>query len=172
MKVLLIVDMQKGFINENNKFLIENIENLLKNQEFDEVFATKFINHSASQYVEHLDWNKMKRSGLTEFAISLPANAKVIEKETYGLKDRMFAGNSFRVGKKVFSPAQDQIYICGTDYDACVLAIGYQFFDHGFQPHFILDCVGSHSYNPVSKVNFVKLCTKDFGKDAIIKSID
>ena len=111
----------------------------------------------------------MKRSNLTELAIELPAKAKVIEKETYGLKDRMFSGNTFKVGKKTFVSSQDEIYIGGTDYDACVLAIGYQFFDHGFQPHFILDCVGSHSNNPVSKVNFIKLCTKDFGKDCIVR---
>lgn len=170
MKVLLIVDMQKGFINNNNKFLIENIEALLKNQKFDEIFATKFINHSASQYVEHLDWNKMKRSGLTEFAIDLPKNIKVIEKETYGLKDRMFSGNTFKVGKKVFSSNQDEIFICGTDYDACVLAIGYQFFDHGFQPHFIMKCTGSASRDPnISPLHFERMCKRIFGDDSIVK---
>jgi len=169
MKVLLIVDMQKGFINNNNKFLIENIENLLKNQKFDEIFATKFINHPASQFVEYLDWNKMKRSKLTDFAIDLPPTIKIIEKETYGLKDRMFCGDKFKIGKKVFTPLQDEIYICGTDYDACVLAIAYQFFDHGFQPHFIKNCCGSASKNPnISPMHFERMCKRIFGEESIV----
>ena len=172
MKILMIVDMQKGFINNNNKFLINNIGELLENREgeFDEIFATKFINHPSSQYVEHLQWIKMQRSKLSEFAINIPDKTKIIEKETYGLKDRMFAGNKFKVGKKEFVSDKDEIYICGTDYDACVLAIGFQFFDHGFQPHFIMDCIGSANNSPsISKLQFIKTCERTFGKNSIIK---
>ncbi len=173
MKVLIIVDMQKGFINNNNKFLIENIENLLDNAGggFDKVISTKFVNHSSSQYVKHLNWNKMQRSGLSEFAIDLPKDVKIIEKETYGLKDRMFSGSIFKLGKNIFTADKDEIYICGTDYDACVLAIGYQFFDHGFQPHFIMDCVGSAAKNPnISPIQFQRQCQRIFGKNSILKS--
>ena len=170
MKVLIIVDLQKGFINNNNKFLVPHIENLLKNEHFDEIFASKFINHPLSQYVELLDWSKMKRSGLSEYAIELPENAVIIEKETYGLKDRMFSGTKFNVGKKELTADKDEIYIVGTDYDACVLAIGYQFFDHGFQPHFIIDCVGSASKNPsISRVQFERFCKRIFGANSIIR---
>lgn len=174
MKVLIIVDMQKGFINNNNKFLVKSINTLLEKWggEFDEIFATKFINHPSSQYVEHLEWNKMQRSELSEFANELPSRAKVIEKETYGLKDRMFVGNKFKYGKSEFVSNKDEVYICGTDYDACVLAIGYQFFDHGFQPHFIMDCIGSASKTPcISKLHFIKNCERIFGKNSVIKKV-
>lgn len=112
----------------------------------------------------------MKRSGLSEFAITLPETAKVIEKETYGLKDRMFSGDKFKVGKKIFDASETEVYVVGTDYDACVLAIGFQFFDHGFQPHFILDCVGSAAKSPnISKLQFMRQCQRLFGKNSIIR---
>lgn len=136
----------------------------------DEIFATKFINHSSSQYSNFIGWDKMKRSELTEFAITLPENATIIEKETYGLKDRMFSGNKFKVNKKTFAADDTEVFIVGTDYDACVLAIGYQFFDHGFQPHFILDCVGSAAKQPnISKIQFMHQCERLFGENSIIR---
>lgn len=170
MKILIIVDMQKGFINNSNKHLIGHIENLLQKQYFDEIFATKFINHPASQYVKYINWEKMKRSELSEFAINLPEKTKVIEKETYALKDRMFSGDKFKVGKKEFSAKCSEVYIVGTDYDACVLSIGYQLFDHGFQPHFIMDCIGSAAKSSsISKIQFMKLCERIFGENSVIK---
>lgn len=45
MKILMIIDMQKGFINENNQFLVDNINNLIKSNKFDKIIATKFINN-------------------------------------------------------------------------------------------------------------------------------
>lgn len=50
MKKLLIVDMQKGFINKNNDFLVKNIQNLIGSSRFDKIYATKFINHTGSQF--------------------------------------------------------------------------------------------------------------------------
>lgn len=64
----------------------------------------------------------------------------------------------------------DEVYLCGTDYDACVLAIAFQLFDHGIQPHIVSSCVGSHSENPsISKEDFEKLCLKNFGKNSVVK---
>ena len=172
MKILIIVDMQKGFMTAGNKHLIGKIEKLINSGGgfFDEIFATKFINFGKSQYCQHIGWEKMKRSGISEFAITLPETAKVIEKETYGLKDRMFIGDKFKVGKKIFNADETEVYIVGTDYDACVLAIGFQFFDHGFQPHFILDCVDSAAKSPnISKLQFMRQCQRIFGKNSIIR---
>ena len=173
MKILIKKKKKKGFINNNNKHLIDKIEKLAWGGNFDEIIATKFINHPESQYCRYIDWNKMKRSGLSELAVSLPENANILEKETYGLKDRMFMGGQFKLGRKIFDSSDTEVYIVGTDYDACVLAIGYQFFDHRFQPHFILDCVGSAAQTPsFSKLQFAKLCERIFGDRSIIKKLN
>lgn len=59
--------------------------------------------------------------------------------------------------------------MCGTDYDACVLAIGYQLFDRGIQPKFIWDCIGSAASVQLDKDLFEKMYKRNFGKDCIVK---
>ena len=44
MKKLLIVDVQKGFLNENCDFVVKKIENLVGGGNFDQIIATKFVN--------------------------------------------------------------------------------------------------------------------------------
>ena len=159
MKKLLIVDMQKGFINNNNAFLVKNIENLMKNGNFDQIVATRFVNHKNSQYEKFLNWTKLSDQESQSFAINLPEYAKVCEKSSYGMRggDLACAINE-----------NDEVYLCGTDHDACVLAIAYQLFDYGVQPHIVMNCVGSHSENPaISKEDFEKLCLKNFGKNSV-----
>lgn len=160
MKKLLIVDMQQGFINKNNQFLIKNVENLIKNGNFDQIIATKFVNDKNSQFQKFLNWGKLCDKQSQAFAINLPASTVVIEKTSYALRGGDLA---CAINK------DDEIYLCGTDYDSCVLAIAFQLFDIGVPPHIVLDCVGSHSDNPAfSKEDFKKHCQKNFGKNCVI----
>ena len=46
MKNIIIVDMQKGFINENNKHLVDRINTYLKSNKFDNIFFTQCINNN------------------------------------------------------------------------------------------------------------------------------
>ena len=48
MKNIIIVDMQKGFLNKNNEFLSEKINEYLANNKFENVFYTKFKNNGNS----------------------------------------------------------------------------------------------------------------------------
>ena len=158
MKKLLVIDMQKGFINENNEFLIKNIENLLKNRLFDKIIATKFINCENSQYEKYLDWKEMQGGEQTEFALQFPENTTVIEKCSYGLPVEKL---------KDFS-ANDEVYLCGTDYDACVLAIGYQLFDQGVCVKFIQNAIGSSSSTNRNKT-LDEIVVRNFGENALVK---
>ena len=42
--LLLVIDLQKSFINENTKYLIDRINNLVNSSMYDYVIFTKFIN--------------------------------------------------------------------------------------------------------------------------------
>ncbi len=159
MKKLLIVDMQCGFISENSESLIKNIENLIKNGNFDQIIATKFVNNGKSQFKKFLDYDKFCDADEQMLCIKLPKDAVILEKTSYALPGDL---------NKFFS-ASDDVYLCGTDYDSCVLAICFQLFDFGIQPHVILNCVTSHSHNPIPKEDFRKICIKNFGKNSIIE---
>ena len=60
MKYLLIVDVQKGFINNKNVEIIPNIEKWINSPNFDRIIATKFINKPDSQYFKQLNWQNDK----------------------------------------------------------------------------------------------------------------
>lgn len=159
MKKLLIIDMQKGFINKNNRFLIKRIKNLIDNGKFDVVLATKFENFSNSQYEKWLSWSKLKNEAEQALETEIEKRANiVIEKNSYAISDEQFS--------KWFHQ-EDEVYLCGTDYDACVLAVAFQLFDHNIKPYILIDCVGSHSDFPINKSDFERICIKNFGADAI-----
>ena len=118
MKYLLIVDVQKGFINNKNVEIIPNIEKWINSPNFDRIIATKFINKPDSQYFKQLNWQKMTSSPDIDLAFKLQNEERVtiVEKTSYALPQQ--AVNS------LFDEGAE-IYICGLDYDACVLAIGF-----------------------------------------------
>lgn len=59
MKSIIIIDMQKGFINENNKHIIDKINNYLSANTFKNIFYTKFYNNENSSFAKILKWNGM-----------------------------------------------------------------------------------------------------------------
>ena len=150
--------MQKGFINKNNSFLVKNIENLIKNCQFDEIIATKFVNKENSQYERSLNWKEMMGGEQIEFALSFPKNTRIIEKCSYSLPIENL---------KDFSK-EDEVYLCGTDFDACVLAIGYELFDSGISVKFIENAIGSSSSKDRSET-LKEIVVRNFGKDSLIK---
>ena len=133
---------------------------MLKNVQFDQIVATKFVNYKNSIYERFLNYTKLSQKQEQELALKLPADSLIFEKTSYEMLEKDF---------DVAFDKDDEVYICGTDYDACVLAIAFQLFDNGIQPHILLNCVGSHSRNPISKEDFEKICLKNFGINAILK---
>lgn len=162
-KILIIVDVQKGFITNSNKNMLENINKLLERSHFDRIFATKFVNLNGGQYQRFLDWHKMTESPDIDLAFDEPENLEIIEKHSYALP-LDFAQQLKQAGGKV--------YLCGTDYDACLLAIGFQLFDMGLQPIFIENCIGSANKEPLPLEQFEKIAIRNFGKDCLIKDME
>lgn len=56
-KLLLVVDLQNDFINENTKFLKEKIKRLITSNKFNWVVFSQFINSNNSKFVKQLNWN-------------------------------------------------------------------------------------------------------------------
>lgn len=85
MKKLLIVDVQKGFLNDNCSFVANKIQDLVDNGNFNQIIATKFVNRKESQFVEYLNYQRFLTDDETEIALNLPKNAKIVEKTSYSL---------------------------------------------------------------------------------------
>jgi len=129
MTLLVLMDIQKGLINEHTEHLVDRITDLCeKNKKkhlFDDVVAVKFVNHINGPHVKLLGWTKMV---LEEEQHLLPiveeSASKVFVKHTYSAYTDEFA--AYVKEKNV-----DRVILAGIDTDICVLATAIACFDHG-----------------------------------------
>ena len=159
MKNIIIVDMQKGFITENNNHLIEKINRYIQNNQFDNIFFTKCINNENSPYVKILNWHDMKNEAEQEIIVNIPKKSKIIVKNCYGI--------SYKDIEEMKKKGISEIEICGTDIDACCLAIAFELFDNNIKPIFLKDLCASSSKNKNIQDFAFEIIKRQFGKECI-----
>lgn len=160
MKNIIVVDMQVGFIKENNKHLVEKINNYLKTNKFDNVIYTKYINSQSSPFVKILGWEGLTESSEQELCVTMLENSVIFEKEGYGLSGEQMS--------KLKELNITEIEVCGTDSDACVMMIAYQLFDNGIKPIILKElCASSSSNGRVNEAAFL-IMERSFGKNNIV----
>lgn len=159
MKNIIIVDMQKGFMKENNIHLVEKINKYLKENVFDNIFLTKCVNDSESPYTKILNWNGMLKEDEQEIIIDVPKNAKILIKNCYGISNQNI---------KLFKDLGiKEMEICGTDTDACCLAIAFNLFDNNIKPIILSDLCASSSRNKNFHDNAIGIMKRQFGYDNV-----
>ena len=110
-KCLLIVDVQKGFINDYTMHLPEKINNLYKS--YDNVFATKFYNKLGSFYDTLINWYSVRKDTEEfEFAFVPEERIEILEKSVYSCMNPFFLEKLNVLGIK-------NVDICGIDTDIC-----------------------------------------------------
>ncbi len=160
-KILLIIDMQKGFRTERNNHIFEKLK-AINFSKYDKIFATKFVNSKKfnSNFANVLKYDFMRKKSDIAIDYVVPKNCELLEKHTYSLPTE-FVDELKKLKAK-------QIDICGTDYDSCVLAIGFQLFDAGFVPKFYKDILGTHSTKSPKFDAIEKIYYKNFGQDCFL----
>lgn len=152
--------MQKGFMCDCNKHLIDDINNYLTKNQFDNIFFTKCANTPQSPYTNILKWNGMSSSDDQEFVINIPKNAEILTKDCYGISKENI--------EYIKSLGIKEIEICGTDIDACCLAIGFNLFDNNIKPIFVKDLCATSSKNQDIKNSALTIISRQFGEDSVI----
>ena len=162
MKNLIIVDMQNGFVNDNNRFLVDRINNYIKENKFDYVIYTKYINNEISPFVEILNYTSLMSEDEQRFVIEENPDCHkkmVFEKMGYGLTQKMI--------DDIKSLGIKEAELCGTDADACVMAIAYNLFDNGIKPVILRELVGSSSRNKDITQYSITIMERSFGKENV-----
>lgn len=131
-KVLLLVDVQQGFINKQTKECYTRIEELLNTNIFDFVAATQYHNFDNSPYERFLNWKQFKDK--MDYSIPEEIERKIdiiFPKVTYApdIKHILDTLNILINDKKI-----QEIYLAGFDTDACVLATAFSLFDNNIRP--------------------------------------
>ena len=125
-KTLLIVDVQKGFINENTKHipkLVERAQNSYKH-----VIVTKFYNKEKSPYRRLIKWQRFtENTEDTVLAFKPKKDALILEKSIYTCVNEEFV--AFLEKNKI-----EEIDICGIDTDICVTKCAVDIFEINLTP--------------------------------------
>lgn len=161
MKNIIIVDMQKGFMNENNIYLIDKINKYLRENKFDNVIYTKCINKKGSSFEKFLNWKAVSSKEEQEICVNKLDNGIVFEKYGYGLSNEHI--------QKLKDLNITEIEICGTDSDACVLAISYQLFDNEIKPILLKNLCATSSLNCEINNFAFTIMARSFGKENIVE---
>ena len=140
MKLLCIVDMQRGFMTPETHRILPKVINLvdyfyLQN---DLVVFTKFHNTSDSPYCDFLGWRDLQYSSdqalLPEFEIY---TQRVFVKYGYSIFTKAMSNH-------IEAQKVSEIYLAGLDTDACIYESALQAFDRHIQPIVIQDaCMSS-----------------------------
>lgn len=137
---LIIIDMQKGFINKNTEHLVTKIADFVKKRSFDLVIGTRYINndYTACHIYEGWDdcWEGSKSAELIPEIESL-CN-EVVDKHEYSCW-----GSPLKYLLKKYSI--EKLVFCGVNTGCCVLASVFDAYDELWDVTVMGDLCGSTS---------------------------
>lgn len=138
MKILLVVDVQDGYINEVTKKVPKEIEKHIKNFNYDLVIATRFINKADSLHKSELNMQDMTM---------LSPHAKLVE-NIGSLADIVIMKSTYTsltvdVAKLLEKNKVEEVYIAGFNTDTSIMATALELFDKGIKPKILSNLCGS-----------------------------
>lgn len=130
--LLIIIDVQKGFINDNTRKVLPVIDKAKNELKYDRCVLTKFFNSDETSFSQILNWKRFQTDDEQELSAQCDDNDIILYKNTYSaVTDELKALIKERHYKKA--------YICGIETDSCVLATAFELFDNGIEPMIIID---------------------------------
>ena len=156
--LLLIIDLQQGFINNNTEHLLIKIKDLLKEDKFDKVVFTRFINSTDNILFKKLNY----KDCITEDSkkLLIETNNKIIDKQIY---------SAFIPELKAYIEENDisKIYLCGIDTECCVLKTAFDLFENEYDVYVLKDycacMLGLQRHN-----NALDILKRNIGYDKVI----
>lgn len=143
-KALIIIDLQKGFINKFTQKLPRRIRNFIKRyvEDYALVLFTQFKNHSGSNFVKNLNYRRFmesKQNGLVGEIKEFTSKENVFVKDTYGSFVDNGVSNILRKNKI------GEVDLAGIDTENCVLTFARDAFDRGYKVNVLKQLCASHS---------------------------
>lgn len=157
--LLLIIDLQKVFINKNTRKLPKKINKIINDKKYNKVAFTRFNNFDDSIYVKKLKWKKCINVDDKKIMIDV-GNNKVFNKYVYSAVNEEFI-------KFIKENNITNIYLCGIDIECCVLKTAIDLFELGYNVYVLKDyCTCTHGI--IRKNNALKIIKRCIGKDNVI----
>lgn len=136
---LLVVDVQRGFLNEYTEHLPERIARLARGGRYDPIYFTRFENPPGGPYRRFLDWHGCAKPPETRLA---PAVARFAAAERIFSKPG-YAGLPDALAGVLRDRGARRVTVVGIDTDMCVLKVVMDLFDLAIEPIVLVDCCAS-----------------------------
>lgn len=169
--VLVVVDVQNGFIREPSAPVVPVIADLVDRWQRaggDTVF-TRYLNYEGSPFERLIGWSELMTSPQIDIVDELQPFAEkataVIDKVGYGL----FADKAGAALVK--ERGWTDIYVCGIATESCVLATALGAFEADLTPWLIEDASASHAGQHIHDAG-VLVTQRFIGERQIIKAAD
>lgn len=136
--LLLVVDVQNGFVSEETEPVVSKIAALLSTKKFTNVVFTKYCNVDSSPFEKYLNWSELKTEQEQSLVPELKQFAtQVFSKTAYtSITDEMKAYLEHN--------GIETVYIAGIDTDCCVLMSAVDIFQMGLRPIVLADYCASN----------------------------
>lgn len=167
-KTLLVIDVQKYFINQFTRHIPDKIARYLtqhKNQ-FDHILFFKFVNSETSNWVKISHWCHMLKAPETDIVSKL---------QPFITPNNLFTKTAFSCFKSkqflefIKKNNLRQFYLCGLDTHACIYCTTMEGYELGFYMKVIQDlCGASHGFEYHN--NSLKALAKNLGDQVLISS--
>lgn len=143
--VLVVVDVQKGFITTESDFVVSRIEKLVDRwlRAGGEVLFTRYLNYSNSPYERLIHWSNLKEAPETDLADELVPFTE--QPGTYVVDKTIYSLFSDDGAKLVKSHGWTDLIIAGIATESCVLKTAVDAFELGLVPWVLTDAVASHA---------------------------
>lgn len=132
---LLIIDVQKGFINDWTAHVPARVESLQGS--FNPVIVTRLYNPQKSLYRRLIGWSEFSLGSTeTQLAFVPHEEATIVDTSSYnGAHDSLL--DQFR------SDAVHRVHLCGIATEGAVLLTAARLFEHGIEPVVLAHACGS-----------------------------
>ncbi|MEH2044874.1 isochorismatase family cysteine hydrolase [Nostoc sp.] len=162
-EILLVVDMQNGFMSEKCRHIIPTVIKLI--EQFlaagKLVKFTRFINTADSNYVKLIHWSRLMQESETSIIDELQPyiNNNIFDKPYYSAFTQNFSNF-------IFLNKISKIYLCGVETDSCILKTAIDSFERGIEPVIIEDASSSHGGQQAHDAG-IFLLKRNIGKNQI-----
>lgn len=136
---LLVVDLQKGFINDYTRHIPARVNELIERQEFAPILFTRFVNTEGSPFRRFVGWHDCATSPDTDLVPEISRHAQ--EEHTFSKPG--YAGIPEALATYLQDHRFERVHIVGIDTDMCVLKVALDIFDLNIEPVILVDCCAS-----------------------------
>ena len=157
--LLLVIDLQNAFINKNTRNLPSKIEKIIKNNQYDKIVFTRFINFDNSIFVKKLKYTRCINEEDRKIVVDI-TNNKVIDKTIYSAVNEELI-------KFINANRIEKIYLCGIDTECCVLKTALDLFELGYEVYVLKKYCGC-THGIIRNNKALNTIKRNIGKNNVI----